>query len=176
MLLLKDYGTIVSKMLTNYPHGFSNLIRNDSELYGELITAVMKADWKNERDSQRQVGLNDNWGYRQLQFMWEIGRIRRFLHTQQKYGVVRCASFDGYGSREYEANDNNILLEELQNEILKKSKKFRKREREGLIGKFVNFDLDPPKNKSTVRRNINLGIKKLKKEYNIFTVLKNREI
>ena len=177
MLNYSEYEEITRAMIFGYlPKKLSFCILKDNQLFGELVSSIMESDWKHERDSKNIITKkDDNAGYRILGFRWKIGAYKRWLIQQQKYGVLRCASFDGMGDTKYKPNDVNMFFEDFKSAI-NTNKNLKPKERQDLIELFCdNKQILDSKNKYTRVQRINKGISKLPGEYGIFTIKRLRK-
>lgn len=167
MLSRTKYVEILNKMLVkNLSPKLVGIIINDDQLYGNLLTAIMIADWKGELKSG--VG-HQSYGYRQLGFKWEIGRIKREFYYHKKYKICEYENFNGVADHKTEVEDGNLFYEEFVDAI-KKSKVLKTKEKEYLTKLFIDLKPLPDKevDKKRAQSNINRGLSKLNEQYSIF--------
>ncbi len=135
MLSRNEYVDILETLIGIYTNDyFSQVIRNNDDIYNDLLVAVMEADWKHELDDR---GHTENYGFRRNMFLWKLGKIKR-EYSRPKNHYYQCASFDHWPDYTYEANDTNMFFEEFREDI-NKSTKLDKKEKKCLVGKFIEM-------------------------------------
>jgi hypothetical protein len=168
MLSRFEYQTILHKMMRKHlTPKFINKIMKDDQLYGELLTALMEADWKHDLDDHGHV---NKFGFRRNSFKWAIGRIKREYSYHKKYKVCEFSNFDGIGDSKYEANDINMFLEDFRSAI-KTSKVLKPKEKLCLEGAFIQMkplEKIRDNSKASTKECINRGLDKLEGGYGIF--------